>query len=271
RLAGVAALDVRPLRAAAIEVAATAPRLVAGALAYPVVVQNAGNVATPFEMVLLGLPQGVQAKLSPSVFALEPGARTVATLLVTPAPTVAAGDVSIGGYARFPGVVADSAEGRANLRSITVEVARPELRVGALDVAPRAGIEEGERVVVRVPVTNGGAAAVADVPVHLYVDDVFMAEARLAQLSAGETREVVLNWTAQPGQRTLTVVVDPYRDAVETDRADDAASALATVDGSPLSGIGAASSVPGPSALLVVLVAVLAALVAGRSRRRQAK
>lgn len=264
-------VDVREVRAAALRVASASPRAVDGALAYPVLVENVGNTRAPFELLLLDAPAGVRVTVEPSQFELAPGARTVATMLVTPDARATDALVSFRGFARFDGIQPDTAEGRANMHLLDVNLQRPDLRVGAVDLSPRIGLEPGDRVQVKTQVENRGATAVTDVPVHLYVDDVFVAETLLT-LAPGERRDVAVNWTALPGEHTLTLQIDPYKQAAEADRADNAVSSLAQVAGPGIAGgIAAGSPVPGPGFLgtLIALAAALAVagLLGARNRR----
>ena len=260
---GVLRVDVRELRAATAVVADERPREAQGALSYAVLVQNAGNVPQPFEVVLVKTPDGLDATLTPSRFELQPGAKAVATLLVKPKPGVTAGAYQIDAFAAFAGVPPDTPEGRHNAQRLQLVVARPDLRAGQLDYA-KAGVETGERVVVKVPIVNDGQGTATDLPVHLFVDDVFMGETRLAKLAPGEKRDVTLNWTAQPGQHTVTAVVDPWKDTVDADTRDNAVSALVQVDASPVRGLLGSARVPLPG-MLVTFAAI--ALVALGTRR----
>ena len=257
---GVARVDVRELRAAVASVADDRPREAQGALAYPVVLQNAGNVARPFDLVLLQAPDGVEARIEPSRFEIAPGAKAVATLVVKPKPGVAPGAYQVSAFASFEGVPPDTPEGRANLQRLQVSVVRPDLRAGQLEHA-KAGVEAGERVVVKVPVHNDGQATVTDLPVHLFVDDVFMGETRIARLAPGEKRDVTLNWTARPGEHTVTAVVDPWKDTVDPDATDNAVSAVLDVESSAVGGLVGGARVPAPGLFLLALAALAAALV----------
>ena len=269
---GAVTVDVRAFRAAALALAAPEARPVNGALAFPVTVENRGNVKQPFEMILVGVPQGVEARMTPASFELAPGAKAEATLTLTPGPGVEDGTYPVTGYALFRGVNPDSAEGRANQQSLRVPVLRPDLQVAPLDVVPRAGVKVGDKVSVKVTVQNAGPAAVRDVPVHLFVDDVFIAEARLAQVAPDGRGEVTLSWTALPGSHVLTAVVDPYNDTVDADRLDNAVSVLLNVgDASPVGGLGA-SRVPLPGlAFALAAFAVVALFLPRRGPRRPPK
>ena len=207
--------------------------------------------------------------MSPATFDLAPGAKASATLTLTPGPGVADGTYPVTGYALFRGVSPDTAEGRGNQQSLRVPVLRPDLEVAPLDVVPRAGVKVGDKVTVKVTVQNAGPAAVRDVPVHLFVDDVFMAEARLANVGPDGRGEVTLSWTALPGSHVLTAVVDPYNDTVDADRLDNAVSVLLNVgDSSPVGGLGA-SRVPLPGlAFAFAALAVVALLLPRRGPRR---
>lgn len=265
--AGNIRVDVVERRAASVKLMDALPRSINGALAYPVTIENAGNTADPFEMILLEEPEGVKVTFSPATFDLAPGTKTVATLLVTPEAGMEANEVGLAGYTLFAGVQPDTAEGKANLQPLRVSIARPDLRVSQADVTPRSGVEPGDRVEAKITVENRGASPVMDLPVHLYVDDVFVAE-RLVNLSAGERRDVRVNWTALPGDHTLTLVVDPYQQAAEADREDNAVSALASVAGEALGGgIAAGSPVPGFGAWGAIVALAVALTVFTRTRR----
>ena len=266
---GTVTVDVKPLRAAALALAAAEPTPAAGGLAFPLTVENKGNVRQPFEMILVGVPVGVEARLEPATFELAPGERANATLTLSPGPRVADGTYSLTGYAAFQGVNPDTAEGRLNQQALRVPLQRPSLTVPSVEAAPRADVKVGDRVAVKAPVLNGGTAEVLDLPVHLYVDDVFIAETRLARLAPGARAEVVLNWTALPGKHVLTVVVDPWNDTLDGDRADNAATLVLDVGtAAPIGGF-AAKGIPGPAPLLVLLAALGAALVAARRGPRR--
>ena len=270
---GVATVLVEKLRAAAVSLKDEAPpKPVVGKLSYDITVANAGNVKAPFELVLLNVPEGVEAVVSPASFDLAPGAAANATLTLRPDADVPAGTHLVTGYALFQGVSPQSREGRLNLQSISVPILRQDLSVGLLEYAPRADLAVGDRVTVKVPVHNRGGSPVSDLPVHLYVDDVFMAEAVVPRLGPGERADVTLNWTAVAGTHTLTVVVDPYEDVVDGDRADNAVSALATVGTQGGAGGLAAGRLPVPAPggallLLALLGAALAAIPPKGSRR----
>ncbi|MEA3199699.1 MAG: hypothetical protein QOE90_1127 [Thermoplasmata archaeon] len=271
---GAVSANVLPVRAATAKVVDADAKPAQGALAYPVAIQNEGNVATPFELLLTQLPAGVQATIEPSRFSLAPGAKTVATLLVTPNASIQAGDYPVTAYALFPGVTPDTAEGHANVQQLKVSIVRPDLQVSTLEYAPRQGLRAGDRVNVRVPIANGGTGAAADVPVHLFVDDVFAGETRVASLAAGGQTEATFNWTALPGAHTLTAVVDPYNDTVDPVRADNAVAAQVNVGGGDITGGLAAqrSKVPGPElGLALVALAALALALAKRGPRRPPK
>lgn len=257
---------VRTMRSAAVTLASDVPRVVDGALAYAVLVENVGNTQAPFEMLLRDMPTGVAVQLKPSLFELPPGGKTAATLLVTPSADVADADIRLEGYTHFDGVQPDTAEGRSNLQSFAISLARPDLRVGRVDIAPRQGIEPGDRVEVKAPIENRGRTTVDQMPLHLYVDDVFVAETRVT-LGANERRDVTFNWTALPGEHTLTIVVDPYEEAAEAEREDNAVSTLAAVAGDAVTGVSAGSLIPGPGVLILALAVAFAALLPVGKRR----
>jgi uncharacterized membrane protein len=269
---GSVAVEVRPLRAASVTLASAEPRPQNGTLSFPVTVENRGNVKQPFEMILVGVPSGVEARMAPAAFELAPGAKASATLTLRPGPGVEDGTYPITGYAMFRGVNPDTAEGRGNQQSMRVSLLRPDLEVAPLDVAPRAGAKVGDKVTVKVNVLNAGPAAVRDVPVHLFADDVFIAEARLAELASDARGEVTLSWTALPGRHVLTAVVDPYNDTVDADRADNAVSLLLDVGGAaPVGGLGA-SRVPLPGlAFALAALAAVALFLPRRGPRRPLK
>lgn len=267
---GTISVNVLPLRAASVTITQEIPKPAQGALAYPVVVENTGNVKAPFEMVLLDVPSGVEVELVQSRFDLPPGGKVLTTMLVTPNATLEAGAYAVTGYTLFPGVNPDTAEGRANLQPLRVSIVRQDLRLGSLEYAPRADLDAGDRVTVKAPVFNRGQVALTNVPVHLYVDDVFIAETVIASLAPGQKVDATLNWTAVVGTHTLTIVLDPYKDTVDADREDNAVSALATVGTeSPTGGLAAGrAKVPGFGATLA-LVAIACALLASMGSRRQ--
>jgi uncharacterized membrane protein len=268
-------VGVQALRTATASVIPGDAKAVEGALAYPVAIQNAGNTQTPFTIVLTDLPPGVRATISPASFDLAPGAKTVATLTVALGAAVNAGDYKVTGYANFPGVTPDTAEGRANRQTLSVTIERPDLGLSTLDYAPRQGLTAGDRVTVRLPVTNHGTGPATDMPVHLYVDDVFVAEARIARIDPGEKTEASFNWTALPGAHTLTAVADPYNDTVDPARVDNAVATQVTVAGASVAGGLAAERanvpLPGVAWLLVVLVALALAVTPRVGSRRPPK
>lgn len=267
---GTISVNVLPLRAASVTVSPEAPKPAQGALAYPVVVENTGNVQAPFEMVLVNVPSGVEVKLEKTKFELPPGGKVLTTMLVRPNASIEAGSYAVTGYTLFPGVNPDTAEGRANMQPLSVSIVLHDLRLGGLEYAPRADVGVGDRVTVKVPVFNRGQTTLTNVPAHLYVDDVFIAETMVPSVAPGQKVDVTLNWTAILGTHTLTVVLDPYKDTVDGNREDNAVSALATVGvDSPTGGIAAGrANVPG-FGFSLVLAAIALALIAGVWSRRQ--
>lgn len=267
---GQVTVGVLPVRGASATLVEDAGRAAEGALAFPVTVENTGNLQAPFEVLLTRVPPGVEANLAPSTFDLAPGAKAVATLTVKPNASVQAGTYAVGTYALFAGVVPDSAEGRANQQALKVSLVRPDLAEGTLEYAPRQGLSAGDRVSVRVPVTNHGSAPAADVPVHLFVDDVFVAETRLATLAPGEKAEVAFNWTALPGRHTLTAVADPYNDTVDPVREDNAVSGLVDVGvAGAAGGLAAQRGTPGFEWLVALAALALCALAIPRLGSRR--
>lgn len=265
---GIVTVGVTFLRTASVVVANDQPQGTRGALSYPVTVENVGNVDAPFKVLLLGAPAGVSAKLEPASFTLPPGGRTIATLTVTPSTSTAAGAYQIAGYSLFEGVHPDTVEGKANVQTLRFTLIRPDLRAGTVEYAPHTGVRPGEHVVVKVPITNRGQGTVLDLPVHLFVDDVFVGEARLPTLGAGERRDATFNWTALPGKHTLTAVADPWNDTVDAQREDNAVSTLVEVQGTNAGSLAGAAKVPMPSASWVLLIAAAAAMVLAKRERR---
>jgi uncharacterized membrane protein len=264
---GVVTVTVDLLRTASLALAATTPQEVQGALSYPVTVENDGNSNGPFEAVLVGVPPGMQASLEPSTFTMPPGGRTIATLVVKPSPQLPAGAYPITAYTLFDGVNPTTAEGKANVHTLQLTLVRPDLRADPLDYAPRTGVRAGDHVVVRATIENRGQGVVTSLPVQLFVDDVFVDQAVIPALGSGETRTVALNWTAVPGQHTLTAVADPYNDTVQADRSTTAVAAAIQVGSAGLSGISGAR-VPGfELASSVIVLAAAAAVLARRARR----
>ena len=251
-------VDVLPLRAAGVTVLDGAPTPDRGALAVPITVENTGNVRQPFSLVLLDAPRGLELSVEPATFDLAPGATATATLRVKPSDTVEAGTYAVGGYTLFQGVVPETLEGRLNVQTLRVPVVRQDLVLSPLEYSPRAGVDAGDRVSVKVTVQNRGVGELVDLPVHLFVDDVFMDEVRIERLAPGGRADVTFNWTALVGVHTLTAVVDPYEDTVDADRADNAVSTLATVGVDAPTGGVAAGRADAPAPGLVGLVAALA-------------
>ncbi|HET6406136.1 MAG TPA: CARDB domain-containing protein [Candidatus Thermoplasmatota archaeon] len=226
---GVARVGVMPLRAAAVTVSDEAPAPVRGELAVPIKVQNTGNVREPFSVLLVDAPPGLQMRVEPAEFLLAPGAIAEATLIVKPNATIEVGTYAVAGYTRFAGVVPQTREGLANVQTLRVPIVRQDLRVTALEYSPRADLDAGDRVTVRATVQNFGQAPLTDVPVHLFVNDVFHSEVLVPRILAGARLDVTFNWTATTGVHTLTAVVDPYADTVDAAREDNAVSVLVTV------------------------------------------
>lgn len=270
---GNARVQVSPLRAALLQVQDDAPVPERGALRIPIEVENKGNVQQPFSVVLTSVPEGVQVSVSPETFDLAPGEKTMAALVVRADDNVTAGTYAVTGYTRFEGVIVATPEGLANVQTLRLPIVRQDLALGAIESTPRAGVQPGDRVSVKVPVHNRGLSALTDIPVHLFVDDVFVAEVILATLDAGARVDATFNWTAVEGVHTLTAVVDPYEDTVDADRADNAVSQLATVgDDASASGGVAAGRADTPGIGLVGLLAALAVgvlLTRGNGSRRQ--
>lgn len=267
RREAVVSLDVQPLHSALVTLAQDKPREAQGALAYPITVENVGNVEKPFKMLLLGLPAGINATVEPSKFSLAPGSETIATLYVTPSPGVDAGSYKFTGYTLFEGVSPDSPEGRSNLQQLQVTLVRPDIRVSPLEYAPRTDVRAGEKVVVKVSVANRGQGSLTDVPVHLFVDNKFVGETRIPTIAPNEKRDATINWTAIPGQHTLTAVVDPYKDSVDMDRDDNAVSSSVDVKGASVTGIAGGSKVPAPGFGLFLFAAFLAVVALRKARR----
>jgi uncharacterized membrane protein len=198
---------------------------------------------------------------------MPPGGRTIATLVVKPSPQLPAGAYPITAYTLFDGVNPTTAEGKANVHTLQLTLVRPDLRADPLDYAPRTGVRAGDHVVVRATIENRGQGVVTSLPVQLFVDDVFVDQAVIPALGSGETRTVALNWTAVPGQHTLTAVADPYNDTVQADRSTTAVAAAIQVGSAGLSGISGAR-VPGfELASSVIVLAAAAAVLARRARR----
>ncbi|HUR68215.1 MAG TPA: CARDB domain-containing protein [Candidatus Thermoplasmatota archaeon] len=270
---GLARTSVLPMRAAGVSVTDAVPKADHGALTMPIVVENKGNVQQPFEVLLVDAPAGIELRVSPSSFDLPPGGKAVAQLIVKPNASVEAGTYAIAGYTFFEGVSPQTQEGRANVQSLKVPIVRQDLRLAPLEFSPRAGLETGDRVTVKVSVANRGLSEVKDVPVHLFVDDVFVDEVTVPAIASGSRSDVTFNWTALAGAHTLTAVVDPYSDTVESDRADNAVSALATV-GSDIAPGGVAAGrakTPAPdlSAILAVALVACALVTLRNGSRRQ--
>lgn len=265
-------VEVQPLRAADVTVASGTPAPERGALLVPITVVNTGNVKQPFSLLLLDAPEGIELKVEPASFDLAPGGTMQAELKVTPDATVESGMYAIQGYTLFDGVVPETAEGLLNLQTLKVPIVRQDLVLAPLEYSPRAGVEAGDRVTVKVTVQNRGVGALGDLPVHLFVDDVFIEEVRIPNLPGNNRADVTFNWTAMTGVHTLTAVVDPYEDTVDADRADNAVSALASVGVDvPTGGLAAGrADTPAPGAL-GALLALLAALlvIRGHGSRRQ--
>jgi uncharacterized membrane protein len=269
---GLASVSVLPLRAAGVVVGEALPRPDRGALTVPVVVENRGNVHQPFEVLLVDPPAGLELTIEPSTFELPPGGKAVAALVVRPNASIEAGTYAITSYALFDGVTPQTSEGRGNLQTIKVPVVRQDLRLSPLEYSPRAGLDAGDRVSVKVSLTNRGLAELNNVPVHLYVDDVFIEEVTVQSIASGARADVTFNWTAVLGVHTLTAVVDPYSDTVDGDRADNAVSTLATVGTEvPAGGIAAGrANAPGFGAFgLVAALAVAILLTRSMGSRRQ--
>ncbi|MFA5861587.1 MAG: CARDB domain-containing protein [Candidatus Thermoplasmatota archaeon] len=265
---GFMTVGVTLLRVASVTITDDQPKETLGALAYPVTVENTGNVNAPFKVLLLGVPEGITARLDPDEFPLAPGERALATLTLTPSTSTEAGAYQITGYSLFEGVHPDTDEGKANVQSLRVTIVRPDLRMGALEYAPHTGVSAGDRVTVKVPITNRGQGTVTDLPVHLFVDDIFVSEARIPALRTGERRDATLNWTALPGQHTLTAVVDPWNDTVDAQREDNAVSTLVDIESGSSNVLTGAAKVPMPGATWILLIAAAAAILLARRERR---
>lgn len=273
---GTLRVNVLPLHAAAVTVQDVAPKPVSGKLSVPVTVQNTGNVEAPFEVLVVSPPAGVEVRIEPATFSLAPGEKATAQMILKPNESVEAGTYAVTGYTRFEGVSPDTREGRANVQTLRLPILRQDLRVASVEFAPRADLQPGQLVSVKGAVVNRGLAALEDVAVHLYVDDVFVQEIVLPTLAPGARADAAFNWTALAGTHTLTVVVDPYKDAVEASRDDNAVSALATVAGGGAGGAVAAqrAKVPGfDVASLAFALALALALIAipslGSRRQRR--
>ena len=266
---GVARVGILPIRAAALAVQDAAPRPDKGALSLPVRVENTGNVQQPFSVLLVDAPAGVEMRVEPSEFLLPPGGVAIATLLVRPNESFAGGTYAVTTYTRFEGVIPQTREGLANVQTLRVPIVRQDLRVTAIEFSPRADLDAGDRVSVKATVQNLGQFEATDVPVHLYVDDVFIAEATVARVAPGGRADVTFNWTAITGVHTLTAVADPYKDTVDGSREDNAASALATVGTEIANGAVAAGRAEAPfGGAWLVLVGLMIAFVVWRRERR---
>lgn len=260
---GVAHVNVLPLRAASVVVDDDAPTAVKGELAIPIRVQNTGNVREPFQVLLVDPPAGLEIRVEPAEFLLPPGGEAVATLLVRPNGTIESGTYAIAGFTHFDGVVPQTREGMANVQTLRVPIVRQDLRVTALEFSPRAELDAGDRVTVRASVQNFGQHDVENVPIHLFVDDVFAGEVVAPRIAAGARIDVTFNWTALDGVHTLTAVADPYEDTVDAGREDNAVSALATVGVDAANGGVAAGRADAPmgGAWIVLAALVMAVLV----------
>ncbi|HVM45887.1 MAG TPA: CARDB domain-containing protein, partial [Candidatus Thermoplasmatota archaeon] len=260
---GVARVGVSALRAASLVVEESAPKPDKGALTVPVRVQNTGNVQQPFSVLLIDPPAGVDIRVEPSEFLLPPGGEAIASIIMRPNESIAAGTYAISGYTRFDGVIPQTREGLANVQTLRVPIMRQDLRVTTLEFSPRAELDAGDRVTVKATIQNFGQFEVTSVPAHLFVDDVFMAETVIPTIAPGGRVDVTFNWTALLGVHTLTVVVDPYKDTVDASREDNAVSVLATVGTEAARGGVAAGRADAPlgGAWLVVAAVALGMLL----------
>jgi len=99
--------------------------------------------------------------------------------------------------------------------------ALPDAAVTGIELEGR-DLRAGDRLHMRVRVSNQGSSPLPPVPIVLAVDDEQYAEWRLpAALSPGASAAWELTWTAVRGSHVVLAAVDPLNDVVESNEANN--------------------------------------------------
>jgi len=106
-------------------------------------------------------------------------------------------------------------------KTVNYPAQAPDFVVESLDYSPKENVRQGDTVTFTVTVKNKGGAFAGSVAVRLQTNTGFYRDERVS-LNAGESRTVQFQWSAAPGSdHQVTVDVDPYNDAPESDETNN--------------------------------------------------
>lgn len=107
--------------------------------------------------------------------------------------------------------------------------AAPDAAVTGVSLSNRTP-REGDRVTIRVDLSNVGDVPLAPAPVVLAIGEVQQAEGKSkAALAPGESSQWSVEWTAIRGPQTITATVDPLNDVAEPNEANNLGTYTLTV------------------------------------------
>ncbi|HEX9817028.1 MAG TPA: CARDB domain-containing protein, partial [Candidatus Thermoplasmatota archaeon] len=215
--------------------------------------ENVGNIVGVPTFTLLADADGLRASIDPPLEALDPGHVSIHKVLLTnPSGATEASVVQVGS------MILPS---KAGPSSPSAKEAKIDLELQSLEATPDRSVRPGTPIKLDATVANKGNVELPPVPVALYVDGV-LADQKMILIPAGAMEQVTFAWRASAGLHLLMVVVDPFDELPETNRANNLDSEVIETSGSRSF---AAAFIPDLS-LWAAVGAV--ALVALRSRRR---
>jgi subtilase family serine protease len=107
-------------------------------------------------------------------------------------------------------------------KTVNYPAQAPDFVVESIDYSPKENVRQGDIVTFTVTVKNKGGAWAGYVPVRLQMNTGFYRDGGLWNFNAGESKTVQFQWQAAPGSdHQVTVEVDPWNDAPESDEANN--------------------------------------------------
>nr|WP_054698963.1 CARDB domain-containing protein [Desulfosarcina cetonica] len=117
-----------------------------------------------------------------------------------------------------------------SVEGVVIAPQQPELHPTAVSWSPEANISNGQQVSITATITNTGADASGSILVDFQIDGTsigtMIIDATESAFSGMETRDVSIDWIAETGQHTLSVVVDSAGAVEETDETNNSLSMI---------------------------------------------
>lgn len=129
-------------------------------------------------------------------------------------------------------IVADSKDQITEIdelnNTVIVNIPPPDLVIKDITYTPEAALS-GEKVIITASVMNERGSKTPESTAEFYIDEESIGSAILRGLEAGETGEVSLEWTAEPGNHIIKVTADINKSVMEINETNnDAETVFAT-------------------------------------------